>query len=287
MNSQPDSETRTLAASNNFTPTASTLVLILAGCLFSLILLLFLFQNILQGKFHQSTNGTQADKIDARVVTTRTQPSAPKTSLGRIFLATDRSNSKKHLKQIGLAMYNYHGTHRVLPPGRTETKSGHPYHSWQTYLLPYLYRGDIYYQLDFKKPWDDPRNYKVFQQEVPEYLNPVIKEKLAPDGTALSHYVGNILVLKENESLPFNQITDGMDNTIFAIGRGNNFHNWGDPTSLADPQTLIGPDRVSAFPDGTQALMSSGAVRFISKNIDPAILKALSTPDSNDSIGDF
>lgn len=285
MNSQSEPTPVDPSLSNPFRPSARTLITILAGCLFSLGLLLFLFQNILQGQYRQTSIRPVASA--SSIVSTRTQPAAPTSFLGRIGLATDRSESKKHLKLVGLAMLNYHETYKVLPPGRTETRSGHPYHSWQTSILPFLYRGEIYYKINFDKPWDDPENYKVFQQQVPEYLNPFIREKVAPDGTALSHYVGNSLVLQKNQSLPFESITDGRDSTILAVGRGNDFHNWGDPTSLADPQKLIGPKRVSAFPDGTHALMSSGAVRFLSRDIDPAILKALSTPNENDSTGDF
>ncbi|QDT28126.1 hypothetical protein Enr10x_34650 [Gimesia panareensis] len=271
--------------STEFTPSAATLIVILAGCLFSGLLLWFLFQDILQGKYRQTTINPAA--CPSNVVSTRTQPEVPTSPLERIRLATNQSQSKQHLNRIALAVHNYHSTFGVLPPGRTETESGTPYHGWQTSILPHIDQYELYDQINFDRPWNDPQNYKVFQQQVPEYLNPAIQEKVAPDGTALSHYVGNSLLLKKNQSMPFESISDGRDYTILAVERGNNFHTWGDPASLADPQQIIGPDQISAFPDGTQALMSSGAVRFLSRDIDPAILKALSTPDSNDSTGDF
>ncbi|WP_298866281.1 DUF1559 domain-containing protein [uncultured Gimesia sp.] len=221
------------------------------------------------------------------IVSTRSQPIAPTSFLDRINLATNRSNSRKNMKQIGLAMYNYHSTYRCFPPGGTETQKGLPYHSWQTSILPFVDQASIYYKINFNKPWSDPQNHKLFKNKGPFYLNPSIKEKVAPDGSALSHFVGNSLLLKKNHSSRFQEILDGKQHTIMAVGRGNHFKAWGDPTSLAEPSQIIGPDKISSFPDGNYALMCDGSVRLIAKDINPSILKALSTPNGGEKIGDY
>lgn len=202
-----------------------------------------------------------------------------------------RSVTKNNMKQIGLALHNYsyNTSHspETFPPGAITTAQGKPLHSWQALILPYLDQQSLYKQIDFSKPWNANANRKPFQQEVPVYLNPRTEAKFSSDGYALSHYAGNELVLKENTGLPFNEILDGTSNTILAVEIGEQFKPWGDPTSLTVPDKVIGPNRKSPSTGGTHVLLADGAVRFIPQDIDPAILKALSTPAGGEEIGEY
>lgn len=266
--------------STEFTPSASTLICILAGCLFSGLLLWFLFQDILQGKYRQTTIDPAA--CPGNVVSTRTQPEAPTFFLDKIRVANNRSESRKNLKKIDHAVFEYYQEKYRLPPHALFKESVLPYHGWQTAILPFLGESELYSKINLKMRWTHPSNYKLFQQQIPTYLNPLIEEKVTPDGLALSHYVGNSLLLRKDFPTTYERITDGLELTILAVERGNDFQAWGDPTSLEIPQAIIGPGKVSSFPDGHQALMCDGSVRMISKDIDPAILKALCTPSSAD-----
>ena len=85
-------------------------------------------------------------------------------------------------------------------------------------------------------------------------------------------------------------ITDGTSNTIYAGEAAGNFKGWGDPANLRDPALGInaGPDGFgSRSPGGANFNLLDGSVRFISDNIDPGVLKALSTPDAGDTVGAF
>lgn len=291
MNSQPDLNSGTAESTNQFTPSSRSLMTILGGCLFSILLLLFLFQNILNLPLIKQNGSTQQDDTHkvppANVVSTRTQPEAPTFFLDRMVVATNRSDSKKNLRQINRAVIDYYKDRYRYPPHAMFKESVHPNHGWQTAILPFLGEAELYSKINLKMRWTHPVNYNLFQQQVPVYLNPLITEKVTPDGLALSHYVGNRLLLRNDFPRTYESISDGPQYTILAVERGNDFQAWGDPTSLEDPQKIIGPDKVSSFADGNQALMCDGSVRLISKDIDPAILKALSTPSSADSTGDF
>jgi len=201
--------------------------------------------------------------------------------------AARRSQSKNNLKQIGLALHNYHDTYGVFPPGGTTTSEGKPYHAWQTSILPFVEQSRLYNQIDFDKPWDDPTNQILFEEEIPQYLNPAIDERVSPEGLGLSHYVGNELLLKKNSGLQLRNITDGTSNTILATETGENFKPWADPTNIANPANLIGRGKKSSYRGGNNVLLSDGSVRFVSENIDPAVLKALSTPDGGEIVGEF
>src|SRR5262245_61975553 len=58
----------------------------------------------------------------------------------RARAAADRVGCANNLKQIGLALHNYHDSHSVLPSGIASDRPSQrfPYMSWLTRLLPYL-----------------------------------------------------------------------------------------------------------------------------------------------------
>jgi hypothetical protein len=69
------------------------------------------------------------------------------------------------MKQIGIALQNYHDRHGSFPPAYTVDKEGNPLHSWRTLILPYFAPGviepkwkDIYDQIRFDEPWDSEHN---------------------------------------------------------------------------------------------------------------------------------
>jgi prepilin-type N-terminal cleavage/methylation domain-containing protein/prepilin-type processing-associated H-X9-DG protein len=74
--------------------------------------------------------------------------------------AARRSSCKNNLKQIGLALHNYHETFSTFPPTQIFTyyppgvapgaAGGLPRnHTWISMLLPYLEQGPLYDQIDF------------------------------------------------------------------------------------------------------------------------------------------
>tara|TARA_R110002124_G_C8897120_1_gene509590 strand:+ start:396 stop:1355 length:960 start_codon:yes stop_codon:yes gene_type:complete len=201
--------------------------------------------------------------------------------------AARRSTSKNNLKQIGLALHNYYDTYGVFPPGGTQTTDGVPYQGWSTSILPFVDQAPLYNRIDFDQPWNAPDNIDYFKQEIPVYLNPNIEERVSPEGLGLSHYVGNELVMKLNYGLGIRNISDGTSNTILAFEVGENFKPWGDPTNIALPADRMGPGNKPAFRGGSHVLLGDGSVRFVSENIDPAILKKLETPGGGEFIGEF
>ena len=55
--------------------------------------------------------------------------------------AARRTHCKNNVKQIGLALHNYHDTHSTFPPGETNVVNigfGQAGHAWQAFILPYL-----------------------------------------------------------------------------------------------------------------------------------------------------
>lgn len=238
---------------DNFTPSASTFFMILAGCLFAVGLMIFLFTPVFE-----------------------------KMEIQRRKMARQVAASN-HLKQIGLALLLYHDENQTFPAGATLASNGTPLHSWQTSILPFMDQSGLFEQIDFEKAWNDPVNQSSFQQQVPAYLVPGSEEKFSAEGYALSHFVGNEILFQQKEGMPLSQITDGASNTILAVDRGDHFKAWGDPANLARPADVIGPDKKTLLPGGNLILFSDGRVQFVSNQINPQILKDLSTPDGGEA----
>ena len=60
--------------------------------------------------------------------------------------AARRSTCKNNLKQIGIALHNYHDVARSFPPG---SLFGDDEYGWACMVLPYIEQANIYNQLDF------------------------------------------------------------------------------------------------------------------------------------------
>src|SRR3954468_10616516 len=79
--------------------------------------------------------------------------------------AAARTKCKNNLKQIGLAMHNYHGALGQFPPGYLATNPGPglsddhgPGWGWATLLLPYLEQDALYRQINLATDIADPAN---------------------------------------------------------------------------------------------------------------------------------
>jgi prepilin-type N-terminal cleavage/methylation domain-containing protein len=97
--------------------------------------------------------------------------------------AARRSQCKNNLKQIGLAMHNYHETHNVFPPGYVQIPStARNEATWIAFILPFLDQGPMYNQLDFNAcggcTAPGSTNFPVHSAYLPVMLCP--SDKVAP-----------------------------------------------------------------------------------------------------------
>jgi hypothetical protein len=97
-------------------------------------------------------------------------------------------------------------------------------------------------------------------------------------------------MIQPGRKRPFSEITDGTSNAILAGEVNANFEPWGKPGNCRDPRLGLNKSPHgfgSPFIGGGHFLMADGAVKFISENIDPQVLKAIATPDGGEPVGDF
>lgn len=207
--------------------------------------------------------------------------------------AARRTMAKNNMKQIGLAMHNFHDTYQHFPPKNIEgeTEPGEQVQSWMTDMLPFLDQSLLHSQIQYSLTWDDPGNKLPMGTVIPSYINP--SEPTPPidaNGYALAHFAANSLVVSDQKHLPIRDITDGTSNTILAGTVADGFKPWGDPTNHRDPS--LGPiGGVNGFGSRhtgmIMVLMADGSVRTISNDVDPTIMPLLADPADGQIVPQF
>ncbi len=66
-----------------------------------------------------------------------------------------------HLKQLSLALHNYHDHHQRFPPAYTLGSDGAPWHSWRVLILPELGEQKLFDAYRFDEPWNGPNNIQL------------------------------------------------------------------------------------------------------------------------------
>ena len=89
--------------------------------------------------------------------------------------AARRTQCKNHLKQVGLALHNYHDTFNVFPPGQrwmsefgtfnaAASTTGQSGWAWSAFILPYIDQAPLYNRIDFSFPVAGPTPPPPVQQ---------------------------------------------------------------------------------------------------------------------------
>lgn len=184
-------------------------------------------------------------------------------------------------------------------------------YSWMTHLLPYVGYGDLYGKFDFTKGWHEKENLPHACEVIPAFLDPsnparnmqifTVKDAIGP---AFTHFVGmsgvedsrNLVAASLPRSDPRagifgydqiarpEEITDGAASTIMMISSGKIVGPWasgGGATIRAARMPYFDP--IGGFGSvgdpgaGALVAMADGSVKRISKDIDPAVFRALCT----------
>ncbi|WP_422928228.1 DUF1559 domain-containing protein [Singulisphaera sp. PoT] len=194
--------------------------------------------------------------------------------------AARRAQCTNNLKQIGLALHNYHSTNDRFPASAIADKEGKPLLSWRVAILPYLDQAALYERFKLDEPWDSPHN-AALAKEMPALF-------ACPSRTSqekgLTNYVGfksNASFFHPTEGTKIIDFTDGTSNTM-AVVETREEVPWTKPDDLAfDPEAQLAPGELlgasSAHPGGFNVLFADGSVRFIKMSINPQVFKALIT----------
>jgi type II secretory pathway pseudopilin PulG len=124
--------------------------------------------------------------------------------------AAARAQSQNNLKQLVLALHNYHDTYNQFPSGVDDN-----HFSAASKLLPFIEQNNVYNKINFKKTIDDDANAGVRQFRIKTFLSPQDPAPLSiKKGWGGTNYLFNDLVFYLNSKEKIAGITDGTSNTV-------------------------------------------------------------------------
>lgn len=209
--------------------------------------------------------------------------------------AARRSQCKAHLAQMGLALHNYHDSHRAFPPGWIGTRARQPAPDggngagWGTMILPQIEQAGLFGQFDARLDIHEPANAAFREVFLPVFICPSDDppETWASDSPAgqirlaTASYIGvsgssmpspgetaqarSDGVFYHNSKTTLERIKDGASNTLIVGERGTLdkqgiFSTW----VGAVPGNSSGPGRILGAVSGGPASPPTGQSGFSS-----------------------
>jgi hypothetical protein len=194
----------------------------------------------------------------------------------RLRAAGGNAESLNNLKQIALALHNYHDTHGHFPPAVIRSKAGKPLYSWRVELLPFLEERELYEEFHRDEPWDSPHN-KALAARMPKVFA-LPGAPAAGDKTYYQVFTGPGTAFADPQGARIaRDFKDGTSNTLLVVEAAQPV-TWTEPRDLTydtrqDPRRLVGRRG-----DKFQAVMADGRALLVPKSVSEASLRAAILP---------
>jgi hypothetical protein len=175
--------------------------------------------------------------------------------------ALRRARSVRNLKQIALAVHNYHDVFGTLP-AVIKDDQGQPLLSWRVALLPYLEQDALYRAFKLDEPWDSPHNRKLLAQMPPVYR---IEGAGPASSTFYQGFVGKGTLFEDGKRIRLSAIPDGTSNTLLVVEAGRAVP-WTKPEDIPYAADRPIPKLGGPFRDVFHAAFADGQVYTLKKN---------------------
>lgn len=196
-------------------------------------------------------------------------------AVGNVRDSAARMQSQNNLKQIAIAMHNYHDANgRMVDDIRGP--DGKPLLSWRVALLPYIEQDNLYKQFNLNEPWDSPNNSRMLNIAIKTYTIPGREAEAIRGLTFYQGFVGPGTVFdpKPEKPLKIGDVKDGTSNTFFVVEAADPVE-WTKPGGLpfADGEPL---PRLGGHyrRHGFNAALCDGSVRFVGDRVTEQSLRA-------------
>jgi hypothetical protein len=207
--------------------------------------------------------------------------------------ASRRMSCSNNLKEIALAMHNYHSAFKQLPATATGGDPNNRLLSWRVAILPFIDgQESLYEEFHHDEPWDSEHNLSLVERMPDVYrcdsagvLGAGKTTYMLPINAMPASAQNPPLLFEKDKITRFRDTLDGLSNTIMLVeAREQDAVIWTKPddlpVDLSDPLRVIGDTHAG----GSHVLLADGAVVFITSSIDPGLLSALLTRNGGEII---
>lgn len=209
-----------------------------------------------------------------------------------------RSECKNNMKQLGLALHNYHDAYAHFPP----RVSSDAQQSWRVSLLPYLDQAPLASIYDSSQPWNSTVNQPVTKKRLPQYMCPSVPKELQVAEYPLSAYTipyGPKTIWHDSNAPSLTEITDGTSHTFAVVEACGLRIPWGSPLDANLAEVPVGVNLPGSAPGRSEGglsayhaysahvLFADGSVRIIKEEIDPTVLQAYLTATGGEDVEGF
>lgn len=159
--------------------------------------------------------------------------------------AARRTQCRSQLRQLGLALHNYHEAHSILPPGAqvigpafSVTFSGW---GWGALILPMVDQTSLHSRIDFNVGTAVNNNEPLLQNEIASWICPsdigenrvsVTVNSYPPTTLAAGNYCGSTGLIGPLSAVRFANVIDGLSQTLMVGERVNQL-----PSPVVPPYT--------------------------------------------------
>jgi hypothetical protein len=196
-----------------------------------------------------------------------------------------RIQSVANLRQIGLALHNYHSVNNQFPPAAVSSKEGKPLLSWRVALLPFLDEAVLYSEFHLNEPWDSEHNKKLIER-MPAFYRSLSAQVKQPNKTTYLAPVGQgLMFTKDEDGTKISSVTDGLSNTILVV-QADDEHAvaWTSPQDLAVDLKKPAAGLVNYPAAGHLVLFADGATASLRAGLPDATAAALFTRNGSELV---
>lgn len=196
--------------------------------------------------------------------------------------AAGNAQTRNNLKQIALALHNFHDVNRHFPTAAVLGPDGKTLHSWRVAILPYLGEKQLYEEYKLDEPWDSRHNLKLLKKRPHAYQHR-LEVKDANKASYFALTGAETAFGQGDEGVKFREITDGPSKTILVVEAKRDIP-WTKPEDIPFHPKGELPKLGGFDPTGFNAALCDGSVRFWRHNAAKDILRALITRSGKESV---
>ncbi|MHB8861463.1 MAG: DUF1559 family PulG-like putative transporter [Pirellulaceae bacterium] len=193
--------------------------------------------------------------------------------------------TRDQLRQLGLAMHNYHDVHKVFPAVANFDSSKRPLLSWRVHVLPFLGAQALYEKFRRDEPWDSPHNRSLIEQ-MPDVFKSLDDDAVKPGTTRFVVPVGNETLFRGTDSpISLAGVRDGTSNTILTLHvTAKHAVVWTKPDDHAFDAKTLRDALFGGVPGKAMVGFADGSVRLLPATIDDPTLRALFTREGGEVV---